>query len=245
MELFLCLYIIANIFRELKMSKVVAVIPCRFASIRLPAKPLLRESGMYLVEHVYRAVCRAKCLDTVVVATDDQRIFDAVIEFGGLCEMTSIMHKSGTDRLVEVASRVKGDIYVNVQGDEPEISPDAIEEVVHILKNSNAPVGTLAYKITAEEAMNPNIVKVVCNSKNQALYFSRARIPYNRDNADNIEYLGHVGMYAYTRDFLVQYSNLGRSRLEEIEKLEQLRVLENGFSIVVGITNYRSHGIEN
>ncbi len=224
--------------------KVVIVIPARYASQRLPAKPLLKETGKYLIQHVYESASKSQKAQEVIVATDDKRIFDAVISFGGRVEMTSEHHKSGTDRMAEIASKVHADIYVNVQGDEPEISPIAIDELITTLQNqTEASVATLVYPLAPEPAKNPNIVKVVCDQNGYALYFSRARIPYPREG-DGEDFLGHIGMYAYYRNFLLSYPELPPSRLEKIEKLEQLRVLESGHKIIVATTNYRSQGID-
>lgn len=227
--------------------QVIIVIPARYASTRLPAKALLKESGKYLIQHVYEGALKAKLAQQVIVATDDERIVDAVHSFGGQVQMTDINHKSGTDRIAEVATRTPGDLFINVQGDEPEISPQAIDQLIAILQQNPAiPVGTLATPVTAEEAKNPNLVKVVCDKSGYALYFSRATIPYLRDaNAGKeVGYLGHIGMYGYRRGFLLAYPQLPPSRLEEIEKLEQLRVLENGHRILVAVTGYRSRGID-
>lgn len=214
--------------------------------MRLPAKPLLRETGQYLIEHVYRGAQQSKLSHTVIVATDDQRIFQAVREFGGKVEMTSDKHQSGTDRMAEVASRIPGDIFVNVQGDEPEITGEAIDQVIQLmLDNPQVPVGTLIYPLESNLVSNPNIVKVVCDKRGYAMYFSRATIPFVRDaNMPPVQHLGHIGIYAYRRDFLAKYPTLPPSQLEKIEKLEQLRVLENGFPIITAITNYRSKGID-
>lgn len=225
---------------------IIIVIPARYASVRLPAKPLLRETGQYLIEHVYRGAQKSKLATSVIVATDDQRIFQAVREFGGKVEMTSDQHQSGTDRMAEVASHISGNIFVNVQGDEPEITGEAIDQAIQLmLNNPQAMVGTLVYPLEATLANNPNIVKVVCDKRGYAMYFSRAMIPFVRDtNKTSIGYLGHIGIYAYRREFLLKYPNLPASQLEKIEKLEQLRVLENGYPIVTTITNYRSRGID-
>ena len=224
--------------------KVVIVIPARYASQRLPAKPLLKETGKYLIQHVYEAASKSQKAQEVIVATDDPRIYDAVLSFGGRVEMTSEHHKSGTDRMAEVAKKVKADIYVNVQGDEPEISPIAIDDLISKLASQNqASVATLVYPLDPELAHNPNIVKVVCDQSGHALYFSRARIPYPREgNGEN--FLGHIGMYAYYQNFLFIYPDLPPSKLERIEKLEQLRVLESGYKIITAITSYRSQGID-
>jgi 3-deoxy-manno-octulosonate cytidylyltransferase (CMP-KDO synthetase) len=228
-------------------SKVIIVIPARYASTRLPAKPLLNQSGKYLIQHVYEGASLARRAQEVIVATDDERIRLAVLSFGGKVEMTDIGHKSGTDRIAEVISRHACDIVINVQGDEPEISPQAVDQLILLMEeHPDIPVGTLATPVSPEEAQNPNLVKVVCNKNGHALYFSRSRIPYPRDpnQAREVKFLGHLGIYGYRQSFLSQYSSLPPSQLEDIEKLEQLRVLENGFAILVGITSYRSRGID-
>lgn len=159
--------------------------------------------------------------------------------------MTSESHKSGTDRMYEVATRNKGDIFVNVQGDEPEISPKIIDQVIQLLiDNEKADVATLCCKVSEEKAQDPNIVKAVLTHNGYALYFSRSPIPYKRDSGVICSYLGHIGIYAYRRNFLEKYVSLEVSHLENIEKLEQLRVLENGYSIISGITDYTSKGID-
>ena len=197
-----------------------------------------------MIEHVYDRACKSKKASEVIVATDSQKIYNAVKEFGGKVVMTSKNHKSGTDRIAEVASNIKGDIFVNVQGDEPEITGEAIDELIKIIENEKkANVATLIYPINMEDARDPNIVKVVCDINQYALYFSRSLIPYPRGNED-YEPLGHIGIYAYKRDFLLQYSNMQPSKLETIEKLEQLRILENGYNIITKITEYRSIGID-
>ncbi len=198
------------------------------------------------MEHVYCGAQQSRLAQDIIVATDDFRIYNAVREFGGKVEMTSDKHQSGTDRMAEVASRVPGDIFVNVQGDEPEITGQVIDQVVALLADHpEASVATLVYPIDSVTAANPNIVKVVCNSHGFALYFSRAPIPYVRDShAPPIEYLGHIGIYAYRRDFLLHYPTLKPSFLEKCEKLEQLRVLENGYSILTAVSDYRSRGID-
>ena len=224
----------------------IIVIPARYASTRLPGKPLLKQTGHYLIEHVYRNACRSELAQQVIVATDDQRIYAAVQEFGGQAQMTAAGHKSGTDRMAEVAGGSRGDIFVNVQGDEPEISPAAIDQVITTLQqNQQAEVATLVTPISWMEAQNPNLVKAVCDGNGYALYFSRAPIPYPRERQHQDGYfLGHIGIYAYCRQFLAHYPNLPQSRLEEIEKLEQLRVLENGYRIITAATDYRSCGID-
>ena len=198
------------------------------------------------LEHVYRAACKSKLANEVLVATDHRSIYDAVVSFGGNVEMTAESHKSGTDRMAEVASRHTADFFVNVQGDEPEIWPEVIDQVIELLaKKADTQVATVACPVSQEEVKNPNLVKVVCDASGHALYFSRAMIPHQRDpRQENVPYLGHIGIYGYRRDFLMRYPTLSPSSLEEIEKLEQLRVLENGYRIAVGITSYRSRGID-
>lgn len=226
------------------MSSII-IIPARYASTRLPAKALLKESGKYLIQHVYESAAQAKLAEKVIVATDDQRILDAVHSFGGVAEMTSTAHKSGTDRVAEVSARNASDLVINVQGDEPQISSVAIDQLISMLiQHPEAPVGTLATPVSAEEAKKPQLVKVVCDKQGYALYFSRAQIPYVRDQGQSGNFLGHVGIYGYRRNFLLKYSSLPSSQLEDLEKLEQLRILENGYRILVGISSYRSYGID-
>jgi len=211
---------------------IVAVIPSRFASTRLPGKPLVDICGKPMVQHVYERVRQVELFDEVLVATDDQRIFDVVEAFGGKAVMTSVDCPSGTDRLIEVAQAHPADIYVNIQGDEPLIEPEVVEKLARVmLDDPDLQMGTLCYPITAEQAQNPNIVKVVRAHNNNALYFSRSPIPFARSGGIAPEYFGHLGMYAYRRDFLMSFGKLPYSKLENTEKLEQLRVLEAGIAI--------------
>ena len=207
------------------------VIPSRFASTRLPGKPLLDIAGKPMIQHVYERAKGASFIDKVIVATDDQRIYDVVLKFGGECRITDINHLSGTDRLVEISDYINSSIYINVQGDEPLIHPDIISLLAkYMLENDNVEVGTLYHSITAEESKNPNSVKVVIGSQNRALYFSRAPIPYPRNESD-AKYFKHIGIYAYRRNILTNYKNLPLSMLEQSESLEQLRLLEAGVEI--------------
>ena len=235
--------------------KAVVVIPARYASTRLPCKLILPEvksiTGRYIIEHVYQNIKQARRIHKVIVATDSQRIYDIVKGFGGEVEMTSASHTSGTDRIAEVAGRLDADIIVNVQGDEPEMNAAMVDQVIDTLVEDQAAVmGTLAHKIKdAAELANPNVVKVVLDNCGYALYFSRSQIPYVRDSKDpinepGITFLRHLGIYAYRRDFLLQYSKLPASSLEQVEKLEQLRALSNGYKIKVAITQYTSRGID-
>ena len=207
------------------------VIPARYASTRLPGKPLADILGKPMVQHVYERALAVPGVDTVVIATDDQRVADAVRGFGGRCVMTSPDHPSGTDRLAEVMQTVDADIYINLQGDEPLVRPDDIALLADGMRADSAvQVGTLCHAIDAQEARNPNTVKVVLAANGDALYFSRAAIPFARDDAP-ASYLKHVGVYAYRREVLAAYSALPAAMLEQAEKLEQLRLLAAGLRI--------------
>jgi 3-deoxy-manno-octulosonate cytidylyltransferase (CMP-KDO synthetase) len=227
--------------------KAIAIIPARYASTRLPGKPLLDQTGMTLIEHVVQAVSTARGVQDVVVATDDARIASAVEAFGGACVMTRADHVSGTDRLAE-AAEILGldgdDIVVNVQGDEPEMPGACVDQLVGLLAETNCPMATLATPLGYEEAGDPNKVKVVLRGDKRAMYFSRSRIPFDRDAEGSVEYLLHLGIYAYRVDFLKWYASQGPTPAEQAEKLEQLRVLESGFDIAVGVTDYHGRGID-
>ena len=213
---------------------IIAVIPSRYASTRLPGKPLVDICGKPMVQHVYERVRQVSLFDEVLVATDDERIAAVVEGFGGKVCMTSPDCPSGSDRLIEVASSHPADIYVNVQGDEPLVEPSSIEKLAKVmLENDDLQMGTLCYPITAEQAQNPNLVKVVCAHNGNALYFSRSPIPFPRSGGIAPSYFGHLGMYAYRRDFLMNFGSLPYSPLENTEKLEQLRVLQAGIAIRV------------
>jgi 3-deoxy-manno-octulosonate cytidylyltransferase (CMP-KDO synthetase) len=237
---------------RLSAREVICVIPARYASSRLPAKPLLAETGKTLIQHVVEAAGRSSRIGRVIVATDDDRILDAVSRFGGEAVMTRLDHPSGTDRVAEVARGVpEARIVVNLQGDEPEITPEALDCVVSLLEHDpTAPMATLATSIrTAEVYRDASCVKVVLGRNGRALYFSRSPIPCHRDGlslADSeapLAYL-HLGLYAYRREFLLRLSELSPTPLEKAEKLEQLRVLENGHPIAVGVVDEPSVGID-
>jgi 3-deoxy-manno-octulosonate cytidylyltransferase (CMP-KDO synthetase) len=232
--------------------EIVGVIPARFASTRLPGKPLLAETGRPLIVHVVEAARRASRLDRIIVATDDRRIADAVSAFGGEVAMTRADHPTGTDRVAEVAAGLPdARIVVNLQGDEPEISGEALDRVVSLLDHDpGAPMATLATPIRSEAVYrDPSCVKVVCSRAGRALYFSRSPIPCHRDGlpgGDKAPALAllHLGLYAYRRDFLLGLASLPPSPLESAERLEQLRVLEAGYPIAVGIVDEPSIGID-
>jgi 3-deoxy-manno-octulosonate cytidylyltransferase (CMP-KDO synthetase) len=230
--------------------RIAVVIPARYASTRLPGKPLLRETGKYLVQHVYERACQARGVDLVVVATDDSRIASAVQSFGGRVEMTRRDHASGTDRVAEVARRLDADCVVNLQGDEPLIEPASIETLIRMLADANADMATLAAPFpSADQWRNPNCVKVVCDASGQALYFSRSPIPFVRDGQPDFaarppRFLQHVGIYAYRRRFLLTLADLPPHPLEVLEKLEQLRILAHGRRIQVGVVGHSTPGVD-
>jgi 3-deoxy-manno-octulosonate cytidylyltransferase (CMP-KDO synthetase) len=231
---------------------ILGVIPARFASTRLPGKPLLFDTGKPMIQHVVEAARTARRLDRIIVATDDQRILDAVRGFGGEAVMTRPDHPTGTDRIAEVIAAIpEADLIVNIQGDEPELSGESLDLVVALLEaDPSAPMATLATPIRDEAIYrDPSCVKVVRSSQGRALYFSRSPIPFHRDGppdfaAEPPAALLHLGLYAYRRDFLLGLARLPPSPLELAEKLEQLRVLEAGQPIALGIVQERSVGID-
>ncbi len=218
--------------------KVVVVIPSRFGSTRLPGKPLVTLAGKSMVQRVYERAKLATTVHQVLVATDDQRIIDAVRAFGGEARMTRSDHRTGTERIAEVAAHEAGEVFVNVQGDEPLIDPAAIDTAVHtLLEEPQASVATVATPIRQpKDIMDPNVVKTVLDFDNNALYFSRAPIPWVRDTAQkvHVNYWKHLGLYVFQRDALLEYPTLPQGELERIEQLEQLRWMENGWKIRVG-----------
>jgi 3-deoxy-manno-octulosonate cytidylyltransferase (CMP-KDO synthetase) len=218
-------------------GKVVVVIPARYGSTRLPGKPLVSLAGQPMIRRVYERAKSAQNVDRVIVATDDERIVKAVETFGGEARMTRADHRTGTERVAEVAAHVEGEIFVNVQGDEPLLDPVAVETAVRaLLEEPQTLVSTVATPIrTPGDIMDPNAVKVVLDFDDNALYFSRAPIPWVRDTASKIQvrHLKHLGLYAFQRDALLEYPTLPQGELEKIEQLEQLRWLENGWKIRV------------
>ncbi|WP_372714459.1 3-deoxy-manno-octulosonate cytidylyltransferase [Ilyobacter sp.] len=225
--------------------KFLGVIPARYASTRLEGKPLITIEGHPMIEWVYKRAA-ASSLDKVVVATDDQRIFDTVVAFGGEAVMTSPHHTNGTSRIAEVAAEYQDyEVIINVQGDEPLIEGAMIDALIEpFRKTSDLVMATLKHKIdTYEEVENPNNVKVITDREDYAIYFSRSPIPYPRTlNMKN--YYKHVGIYGYKRDFVIEYSKMNPTDLEISESLEQLRVLENGYKIKVLDTPYKVVGVD-
>ncbi len=233
------------------MNTATAIIPARYASTRLPGKPLLAETGKPLIGHVIERAQSAASIDRVIVATDDQRIAEAVQSCGGQAVMTRADHPNGTCRIAEVVETLDlaDDVIVNVQGDEPEIDPAVIDRAVEVLRETGAAMSTIASPFGPEEdPANPNIVKVVCNAADCAMYFSRALIPHAREAApgtlDPEHYLKHLGLYAYRRDFLMKYVTLPPTPAEQLEQLEQLRALEHGHAIAVAIHPCNHVGID-
>lgn len=248
-----------------------AIIPARFGSTRFPGKPLADKTGKPLIQHVVEQVQKAQLVNRIVVATDDQRIYDAVQAFAGEAVMTRTDHPNGTSRLAEAVQLLEAsspggtpqapgaNLILNVQGDEPEIEPAVIDQLIQGLTNDpDAPMATLASPFADDEDPNdPNIVKLVVDQHGHALYFSRSLIPHHRDaptssiinqqpqvRGAKSQILKHPGVYAYRRDFLLKYVTLPPTPLEEAEKLEQLRALEHGYKIAVIKTTTRHHGID-
>jgi 3-deoxy-manno-octulosonate cytidylyltransferase (CMP-KDO synthetase) len=232
--------------------KVIGIIPARYASTRFPGKPLVQIDGMSMIERVYKQAQKASSLSKVIVATDDERIVQAVKQFNGKVMMTSATHQSGTDRCAEVAGNLKEefDIIINIQGDEPYINPEQINEVANCFNNSEVQIATLIKKIDSPEELNSsNIVKVVLNKNSEALYFSRQPIPYLRNVElkewlNNHTYYKHIGIYGFRSNVLKELVKLPSSSLEKAESLEQLRWLENGYSINAHGTTYSSVSID-
>ena len=209
---------------------IVGIIPARYQSTRLPGKPLLDLEGKPMIQWVYERASTARYLDQVIVATDDTRIFEVVEGFGGRAVMTSAEHPTGTDRLAEVVSRLTCDLVVNIQGDEPLIAGEVIDQVLEPLKyDESIPMGTAMVEETSLDALNdPSVVKVVSDGQGFAMYFSRSLIPYPRTNG---KFYRHVGLYVYRREFLLQMPGLPMAPPELMESLEQLRALYNGYKI--------------
>lgn len=236
--------------------RITAIIPARYASTRFEGKALADIMGKPMVQHVYERAARARLVSEVIVATDDERIAAAVRGFGGRVEMTAKSHQTGTDRLAEVAARIDSDIIVNVQGDEPLIEPAMIDEVVYPMTvDSSIEMGTLKTRIkTLHDFLSPNVVKVITDKDGFALYFSRSPLPNFRDKWNDLKdeafaagrllCYKHVGLYVYRKGFVLEFAGMAPTYLETAEKLEQLRVLENGHRIKVTETKFESIGVD-
>ena len=244
--------------------RVVACIPARYGSTRFPGKVLARDTGKFLIQHTYERACAAKLVEKVIIATDDEKVVAAAETFGAECVLTSVEHKSGTDRIAEAVAEMDVDIVVNLQADEPEIDPENIDYVTRLLiENPGYPMATLAADFARpEQVADPNIVKVIVSrceggmrddgrgrtdEAGRAIYFSRHPIPYDRDAAgigQIGQYKRHLGIYSYQKDFLLKITALPQTPLEKTEKLEQLRAIENGFAILVGKVEHICDGID-
>ena len=230
--------------------KTLGIIPARYASTRFPGKPLVLIQGKSMVQRVYEQVLQSSHISKAIVATDDQRIYDHVRAFGGHVAMTKTSHQSGTDRCAELAQQENEyDLVINIQGDEPFIAPRQIDQLVDLLQaNSDFQIATLAKKMeTKTDFWNPNIVKVVFDKQQRALYFSRSPIPHLRGNEDGFpkgNAFKHIGLYGFRRKTLLEIAQLAPSDLEQIESLEQLRWLDNGYAIAVGLTDIETIGID-
>lgn len=222
--------------------KIIGIIPARYDSVRLPGKPLADINGKPMIQHVYESAKRSALLSRFIVATDSSLIYDAVLKFGGEAIMTSSSHNSGTERIAEAIKNIEADIIVNIQGDEPFIDASNIDMAVKPLINGkDILLSTLAIRFTKlDDVKDPNKVKVVFDKNNIAMYFSRSVIPYGTGK----EYYKHIGLYVYRKEFLNDISNLKKSKLEESEKLEQLRFLDNGYRIKVVVTDKDSVSVD-
>lgn len=228
------------------MGKTAIIIPARYGSSRLEGKPLIQVNGKTIIQWVYEKAQQAKLADMIIVATDDERIFNAVKAFGGNVEMTAVNHKCGSDRIREVVERHPEISYiVNLQGDEPLIKPESIDAVAkNIQEDANADISTLIRILTDDgEINNPNLVKCVIDNNGFALYFSRSKIPYER-NSGIATFYGHLGIYGYKREALLKMTSLPQTPLEKTESLEQLRALENGMKIKTSVVDFVPVGID-
>ena len=229
--------------------KVIIVIPARYCSSRFEGKVLANDTGKFLVQHTYERALRAKTVEKVFIATDSEKVLKACKSFGADCVMTSADHQSGTDRIAEAAKDIDAEVLINLQADEPEIDPEDIDYVASlVLDNPSADMATLAAEFdNQEQVIDPNVVKVVVDKQGRAIYFSRSVIPYDRQSgglgkAD--QYLRHLGIYAYRKEALLKFTSLEPSFLERAEKLEQLRAIENGFTIIAGKVKHSWDGID-
>ena len=236
----------SELARSLRQARVVAVIPSRYQSTRLPGKPLALIDGKTMVEHVWTRASHARRVDAVVVATDSEEVATAVDKFGGVAVMTSADHATGTDRLAEVSAKLESDVIVNVQGDEPLITPAAIDAAVQpLLAPDGERMGTLRKRLDEPgDLHNPSIVKLVVDHQGYALYFSRSPLPYVRPGHPAPVMWRHLGLYVYKRTFLLELARLPQTPLELAEGLEQLRVLEHGFRIVTVETDADTIGVD-
>jgi 3-deoxy-manno-octulosonate cytidylyltransferase (CMP-KDO synthetase) len=229
------------------MANILGIIPARYGSTRFPGKPLIDIGGKSMIQRVYEQSLKSSSLKKVIVATDDERIAEHVINFGGEVAITSPTHQSGTDRCAEVLQKEKGefDIVINIQGDEPFIDPAQIDLLAACFSDAEIDIATLVKKLIREEDIrNPNIVNAIMNKRNEAIYFSRSPIPYRRNPEAQISYFKHIGIYGYRADALMEITKLPLGNLEKAESLEQLRWVENGYRIGVKETTMESLSID-
>ncbi len=230
--------------------KVIGIIPARYASSRFPGKPLVDLKGKSMIQRVYEGAKRSTLLAEVIVATDDSRIYDEVVRFGGKVKMTSENHPSGTDRCGEVAKTIQdADVVINIQGDEPLVDYRQLDTLIQAFENKNTQIATLGNKaVTMEDIMNPNRIKIVVDDKEEALYFSRSAIPnfanFKEDPLENYPFYRHIGLYAYRADVLQELVKLKPTTLEKVESLEQLRWLYYGYKIKIVETNIETPNID-
>jgi 3-deoxy-manno-octulosonate cytidylyltransferase (CMP-KDO synthetase) len=224
--------------------RAVAIIPARIASTRLARKPLREINGKPMIQHVYEAAHAAEGLDDVIIATDSDEIMSLCERNGWHAQMTSPEHRSGTDRVHEVAHSTEAEVYINVQGDEPLTRPEHLRSLLELMSDPGILVGTLKVACAAQDVSNPNAVKVVADVFGKALYFSRATIPHDRDRTGAVAYYKHLGFYAYRKTALDKFVTLPESSLERSERLEQLRFLENGIPIYVAETAFDTIGVD-
>lgn len=231
--------------------KIIGIVPSRYESTRFPGKPLIDIDGKSMIQRVYEQACKATSLTEVIVATDDHRIFDHVLSFGGKVVMTSENHVSGTDRCAEVIKKIKdADVVINIQGDEPFVNPAQIDQLAALFKDEKTNIATLIKKITNnEDLFSDTVIKVAASTQNRALYFSRTAIPYikgvEKENwLREAEFFKHIGIYAYRADVLCTIAKLKPTALEKNEGLEQLRWMENGFEIHLSETQHESNSVD-
>ena len=230
----------------MRSDEIAVIIPARYGSTRLPGKSLMKVNEKPIIQWVYERATQSSLAGSVIIATDDDRIYDAAKSFGGQVEMTSSHHNSGSDRIAEIARKNPAfKIIVNVQGDEPLIDPQSIDLAVKkLIEDRDADISTLIRVITDEEEINnPNVVKAVIDNSGYAMYFSRSTIPYPK-NLNNTQYFAHIGLYAYRRESLLKLTELAQTDLEKAESLEQLRAIQNGMKIKTIIVDYKPIGID-
>jgi len=223
------------------LKKAVGIIPVRYQSERFPGKPLALINGKPMIQRIYESAAKATLLDQLIVATDDKRISDVAKSFGADVRMTSLQHNSGTDRVAEVAKEIKTPIIINIQGDEPLLREEMIDDLVNALQDEAIPMATLAARVLDLNLLeDSNTIKVITDKDGYALYFSRSPLPFKASDY----FLQHIGIYGYQREFLVAFSQMEQTRLEKAEKLEQLRALENGFRIKIIETPFLTIGVD-